>query len=208
MKTALLLPALLVGALAAAGCCHVNKLAERPAPIQKFALTLGEDPALTLQFTRGASSHTRQLIGPLVRTHRSVLEYEDLMAELGGGRLRQHLHQQISRVLTRQLGWQAGDDGGLLRVDVEELVFVAAAPNTPLRLTWRLSTSLVDSADESLIWRDCEDFDQDLGSLSMAQLLAMGADSRERVVSELALSLAEHLARRLAADGAGSVGKP
>lgn len=208
MRNALLLSALTAGALAAAGCCHVNKLVERPEPIATFALTLGSDPATSLQFTRGASVHTRQLIGPLVRTHRSVLDYEDLLAELGGGRLREHLNQQISRVLIRQLGWRSGDEGGLLRVDVEELVFTAAGPNTPLSLTWRLSASLVDAADESLIWRDCEDFEQSMGALSMARLLEMGPEARERFVSDLARGLAEHLARRLSADGAGRVGKP
>lgn len=206
MKTALLLPAFMAGALAASGCCHVNELAERAEPIESFALTLGDDPTITLRFTRGASLRTRQLIGPLARTHRSVLDYEGLLAELGGGRLREHLHQQISRVLIRQLGWRSGDEGGLLRVEVEELVFTAAGPNTPLNLSWRLRASLVDAADDSLIWRDCEGFDQSLGTVSMAQLNAMAPQVRERFVSDLARSLAEHLARRLSEDGAGRVG--
>lgn len=208
MKTNCLVFGFFFGTLVASGCCHVNRLTERTEPVRTFALTLGDDPATELHFTRGASSHTRMLIGPLARTHRSVLQYQDLLQEMGGGRLRQHLHQQLGRVLTRQLGWQVGDEGGLLLVELEELVFNAADPNSPVQVTWRLTTRLQDAADESLIWRDCEDFQQDLGALSMAQLLGMGFEERERFVAELAKGLAEHLASKLAEDGASVVGKP
>ena len=207
MRRPVLIP-FLAAALLAGGCCHVNELAGRAEPISTFALTLGVDPVISLHFTRGTSSQTRKLIGPLARTHRSVLHYEEMLAELSGGRLRQHLHQQINRVLTRQLDWQAGDEGGLLLVEVEELVFTAQAPDTPVQVTWRLRLSLADAADEKLIWRDCQDFEQQLGALSMSQILRFGPEGRERFVSDLARGLAEHLARRLVADGASTVGKP
>jgi hypothetical protein len=50
-------------------------------------------------------------------------------------------------------------------------------------------------------WRECLEWTQQLGAMSMEQILRMGPDQRDELLDGLAAGLAEQLARMLAADG-------
>lgn len=193
-------------ALLAAGCCHVNRLAAQPAPITEVQLQQLDDPVASLHFTRKMNSRTKQLVGPLLRTNRAVLAFDDLIQELAGGRLRQAIADQLPQVLARELGWQRGDQGAILVIEPDELVFTAKDQQTPVTLIWRLRVGLCRSADEALIWRRCIDWRQQLGGLSMLELLHMNEPQRQRLLRELVSGLGAHLVRLLIEDGGQPAG--
>ncbi len=193
-------------ALLAAGCCHVNRLDEQPAPITAVQLQQLDDPVASLHFTRKMNSSTKQLVGPLLRANRAVLKFDGLMQQLAGGRLRQAIAEQIPQVLARELGWQQGDQGVILVIEPDEVVFAAKDQETPVSLTWRLRVGLCRSADEALIWRRCIDWRQQLGGLSMLELLHMSEPQRQRLLRELVSGLGAHLVRLLIEDGVEPAG--
>jgi hypothetical protein len=188
-------------ALLAAGCCHVNRLDEQPAPIGELQLQQLNDPAVSLHFTRKMNSRTKQLVGPLLRVNRAVLKFDDLIQQLAGGRLRQAIAEQLPQVLARELGWRRGDEGVILVIEPDEVVFTAKDQETPVTLIWRLRVGLCRSADEALIWRRCIDWRQELGGLSMLELLHMSESQRQRLLRELVSGLGAHLVRLLIEDG-------
>lgn len=189
-----------IAALLFSGCCHVDNLRKRKKPVAAVELRLGDDPQLTLQFTRKTGTQSRRYVGVLARTNRQVLQYEQLLQDLGGGRLRRHLADRIPDSLSHRLGWVRADDDTVMDVDIDDLIFEAQDYLSAVVLTWKLELSLYEVADGSLLWRRCMDWRQDLGGLSMEGMLAMGAEHRETLLDELAKGLADHIAKLLAKD--------
>jgi len=189
----------------AAGCCHVNRLAGRSSPIRSVDLAIRAEPQMALHFTRKMRMRqTRKLIGPLMRSNRSVLRYQELVQELGGPRLQQHLRDRIARALRRQLGLASGgsdEEDAELTIVVAEMVFTAADHISPLTVTWRLELEMRDAGRGETIWRDCPEWPQDLGAINLDQLLGMGPEGRDRFLDELAHGLADRLVRSLIEDG-------
>ncbi len=161
---------------------------------------LGEDPQLSLQFTRRTGQQSRRFVGVLARSNKLVLQYKQLLQDLGGGRLRRHLSERIPQVLSHRFGWVRADDDTVLRVEIVDVIFEAEDYLSAVTVTWKLETSLSEVADNSILWRRCVDWRQDLGGLNMQRMLVMGAEHRERLVDEMASALADHLANLLAQD--------
>ncbi len=189
-----------IAATSLLGCCPVNNLKKRSTPVAAVELRIGQDPQLTLQFTRKTGQQSRRYIGVLARTNRQVLQYEQLLQDLGGGRLRRHLSQRIPEILSRRLGWVRADDDTLMDLEIADVIFEAEDYLSPVAITWKAEISLYEVADDSLIWRRCIYWRQDLGGLSMETMAAMGAEHREQVVDELASSLAKHIVKLLSED--------
>ena len=209
MRT-LLIIAFISIALAAGACCHTNRLDQGLAGGQALAgvaLELSTDPFQELHFTRKMSRRAKQMVGSAIGTSRQVLKYRDLIQDLGGARLRPLLLDQLQAVIKRHLGWESDGDDAVLSVDIEEMVFSAKDPETPVTLLWRMNISLREAGRDRLLWADCPEWTQELGSLSMHRILAMGPDERDAFMSDLARGLAEYVARRLVADGAKQLGE-
>lgn len=194
-----------LAAVAIAGCCHVDRLAERALPVRSATLELAGEPRVGVLFTRKLNRQAKQFVGTFARTNRAVLDYQELIQELGGPELTDRLRTRLVQVLQRQLGWSPEDGDTRLVVELEEMAFSALDHLSPVTITWRLEAELFDErAGPALLWRECIEWDQALGALSIEQILRMEPEQRAELLDEVSVGLSEFLARRFSADSADS----
>ena len=189
-------------ALLATGCCHVNHLSSASPP-KAVVVESNSSATLDVELTRRRCPPSRSVMGPIARASVSEFRILSELQEEDPAVCIPFLNKAVLRVLGKRLGWNSGESGDLLRIQIQELRLVASDPLSPFVVVGSIRAS-IERGDE-LLWRACLEFEMPPGGGSVKNLSQLPPDLRrkfwKRVSEHMALVLLQQLERDLGPKG-------
>jgi hypothetical protein len=187
-----------VAALAAVGCCHVNRLREpgfSPGRVS-FAVRITEGPGLHFSHE---SIKTRQVTGPS-RSY-SETQFGNVLAAFGPGGVAESLTRNAPGTLWSVLGWEAtGEDGEpdmVLDMHIANYGLVAKDAVSEAEFRWHFRVVLTDERSGAILWRDCMEWSTGGIQASALQLDQVGPGRLHEILDMTATRILARLARHI-----------
>jgi hypothetical protein len=176
----------------------VNRLGELREPLRAVSTEAASLGPAFLAMERRADRSDGALMRPGGGLSNVFNRYHRAVEALGSPQLAEALAPALAAALDRLLGWAAPEDGAgpVLRVEVEELVVLAADPSASVVVRWSLWAELRDARGE-VLWRDCLEVERGVPGLSLERLGVADDEERGRVQAALAREMAAAVAERL-----------